>query len=266
MLLFQKWGDYVEQQFLSKLIITKVRSAMTVFTEENAWVKRTNRPCWAIILKYEGETVYTVGKKNIISNANNPVILPKGSSYEWKCVKRGCYAIVEFDCDLTDSNIFAFHIKNSENLLKQFKYIEYAITSKAPMYELRSIKDTYSIILEVTKNYVANYINSDKKQKIQPAIDFIAKNFNKEIRNERLAKECNMSNIYFRKLFKEITGTSPIAYTHHLRITKAQEMLAGDYTKISDIAQNVGYSSIYHFSKMFKKHTGFSPSEYKKQF
>lgn len=142
------------------------------------------------------------------------------------------------------------------------KSIEYEMMSKSPMYEIKSIKDTYSVILTLTENFVSHYINNDKKQKIQPAIDFITKNYNKEIKNDDLAKECNMSTVYFRKLFKEIIGASPIAYTHNLRIEKSKEMLKSDYGSITDIALSLGYNNIYEFSKAFKKHTGVSPSKY----
>jgi AraC-like DNA-binding protein len=43
-------------------------------------------------------------------------------------------------------------------------------------------------------------------------------------------------------------------------------MLKNDYNSVSQIAENVGYNSIYHFSKMFKAYTGISPKEYAKTF
>ena len=49
---------------LSDLIITKVYSATTMYTEKNAKVKRSNRSKWAIVIKYEGKTMYvSKGKK-----------------------------------------------------------------------------------------------------------------------------------------------------------------------------------------------------------
>ena len=54
-------------------------------------------------------------------------------------------------------------------------------------------------------------------------------------------------------------------YVHRLRLKKAKEMLAGDYSSIEEIAKGVGYSSIYHFSKMFKKYYGASPTKYTSQ-
>ena len=78
-----------------------------------------------------------------------------------------------------------------------------------------------------------------------------------------IALLCDISPIYFRKLFQKIYKTSPIKYLIKIRINKAKEFLRGDYLSISDIAKLTGFSSVYTFSKAFKKETGISPSEYK---
>ena len=249
-------------EILSELVITNVRSAMTIFTEKNTRTKRKNRPCWAVILKYEGETVYTVNGKKIVSNANNPVILPKGSTYEWQCIKGGHYAVIEFDCNLEFDGIFGFNIKNNDKILKLFRHIEYEVASKSPLFRMRNIRDIYDIVLVLTENTVVHYVNSEKKQKIIPAIEFIVKNYNREISNDDLARKCSMSTVYFRKLFKEIIGISPMAYSQNLRIEKGKEMLKSDYGSITDIALSLGYNNIYEFSKAFKSRVGVSPSKY----
>ena len=60
-------------------------------------------------------------------------------------------------------------------------------------------------------------------------------------------------------------GTSPIVYTRRLRIEKAKEMLRSDYGTLSDVAQSLGYASLYDFSRDFKKHTGVTPSKYERE-
>ena len=51
-------------------------------------------------------------------------------------------------------------------------------------------------------------------------------------------------------------------YLQTVRMEKAKDMLAGDYMPISDIAESVGFKSIYHFSKTFKNIVGYTPTEY----
>ena len=80
-------------EILSKLVITKIYSVSTMYSESGRKIKRSNRPNWAILIKYEGETVYTTSGKQFISNANNMVVLPKGLSYEAQVVKSGHYSI-----------------------------------------------------------------------------------------------------------------------------------------------------------------------------
>ena len=108
-------------EILSDLIITKVYSATTMYTEKNAKTERNNRPNWAIVIKYEGETLYVSNGKSYLSDINNLVILPKGCSYEWCCTHSGHFSIIEFESELTCSDIFSFSVKNSEKFLKLFK-------------------------------------------------------------------------------------------------------------------------------------------------
>lgn len=247
---------------LSNLVITKVYSASTMYNEKNTKGKRKYRPCWAIVIKYEGETIYTANEKQYVSNINHIIILPKGCFYEWSCIKAGHYAVIEFQSDTACNEIFSFHIKNSEKILNMLKESEYKRALKKPMYEMESIKNVYDVILKLVGAAQKNYVPSNKLQKISPAIDYIAKNYNKEITNDVLANKTGLSTVYFRKLFTELYGISPINYVCKIRIEKAEEMLKSDYGSIGEIAQSLGYLNIYDFSRSFKKHTGVSPSRY----
>ena len=192
------------------------------------------------------------------------IIIPKGCSYEWHCKKSGHCSIIEFQSEMVCNEILSFPVKNSDKILRIYKNLEYKRTLKRPMYEIESIRDAYSVILKLSEATPKKYLPNVKQQKIMPAIDFIAKNYDKEIKNDELAQLTGLSTVYFRKLFSEVYGTSPIAYIHELRIKKAKEMLKSDYGSITDIALSLGYNNIYDFSRAFKKHTRLSPTQYSK--
>ncbi len=254
----------LDKEILSNLVITRFCSASTMYNSENTITKRTDRPSWAMVLKYEGETEYYNNGNKYISNVNNSVILPKGSTYEWTCTKAGHYAIIEFDANFSCNTILSFAIQESDKLLRLFKELEYKQAVNTPMYSVECIRDCYNILLTLVRLSEKKYTPSIKQQKIAPAIDYIIKNCTCSITNRELAELTGMSEVYFRKLFRQIQGTSPIAFARQLRIEKAKEMLKSDYGTIGEIAISLGYQNIYDFSRDFKKHTGVSPTNFLK--
>ncbi len=247
---------------LSNLVITKVHSISTFYTPKDTKNRRNDRPRWAVVIKYEGETVYTTNGKPFLSDLGHVVILPRGCCYDWQCTRAGHFSIIEFESEKTFEEPFSFSVKNGEKILKMFKDLEYKRNLRKPMAELESIRDTYSIILALTQNEEKQYLPTEKQQKISPAIEYISRHYNENITNDALAAIAGLSTVYFRKLFTGVMGVSPIAYVHRFRIEKAKEMLKSDYGTLSDMAQSLGYSSLYDFSRDFKKHTGVAPSKY----
>ena len=247
--------------FLSDLIITRVRSVATMYSPRGSGTGRTDRPRWAIVLKYEGETVYTSGERSICSNASNMVILPAGCSYDWLCTEAGHFAIIEFESPKRLPYPIGIRIKGGDKLLRAIRELEHRRSLKNPTSEMESVRDTYSILLSLMQSG-DKYVPSHKQRKIAPIIEYISQNYNKPFSNDELARIAGLSTVYTRKLFSEITGASPVAYARKLRIEKAKEMLSSDYGTLSDLAISLGYSSLYDFSRDFKKHTGIAPSKY----
>ena len=82
---------------------------------------------------------------------------------------------------------------------------------------------------------------------------------------DEIAQICGVSEGYFRKLFREYSGVNPIEFRQKHRIEKAKQLLLLDTHSIGEIADELNFSDIYHFSKTFKKITGISPQKYAKQ-
>lgn len=252
----------MENNILCDLIIKDIHFVSSLYSAQGRKGKRRNRERWAIILKTKGETIYKNEGKTIKSDIFNPVILPKGSNYEWECVREGGFMAVEFDSELEEKNIFSFNILNSAKLLKLFKEAEYTYTMKKAFYKTECIKIAYEILLVILNASKKEYFPTRKREKLYPAVDYIAKNYNLNISNDDLSALCKISTVYFRKLFKEVFLVSPIAYIHRIRIEKAKELLKSDYGNLSDIAESIGYSDVYQFSKIFKKITGVPPGKF----
>jgi AraC-like DNA-binding protein len=107
-----------------------------------------------------------------------------------------------------------------------------------------------------------NYSTSFDKQKVRSACDYIAKNFeNPNFSCEKLAKECNVSDVHLRRLFNKVLGISPVRYLSNLRFDKARKLLNLSELSVSQIAIECGFSDVYYFSKAYKKRYGHSPTK-----
>lgn len=78
-----------------------------------------------------------------------------------------------------------------------------------------------------------------------------------------VAKAVNTSSFYFCKMFKKVTGLNFTDYVSRVRIEKAKNLLLNPNLRISEIAFEVGFQSLTHFNRVFKKISGQSPSDYR---
>lgn len=89
---------------------------------------------------------------------------------------------------------------------------------------------------------------------------YLAAHYNEPIRLKDLAARASLSVPHVCSEFKRHFGESPIQYVVHQRIGYAKYLLSNRNLTITEIARQVGYEDLYHFSKIFKKHTGVSPA------
>ncbi|WP_170140804.1 AraC family transcriptional regulator [Oceanobacillus arenosus] len=97
---------------------------------------------------------------------------------------------------------------------------------------------------------------------IEFAKEFIQENLDKKLTLDDVANRIGLNATYFSHLFKKETGISFIDFRMQLRMEKAKELIETGNMKITDIANSIGYEDLSHFTKTFKKYTGYSPSKY----
>lgn len=99
---------------------------------------------------------------------------------------------------------------------------------------------------------------------VQCIIQEIRERYAEPITLTDLAKKYGISISHLSGLLKEELQLSFSEYIASKRIQKAKELLAEERLSIEDIAEQVGYSDYFYFTKVFKKNTGISPSKYRK--
>jgi len=97
------------------------------------------------------------------------------------------------------------------------------------------------------------------------AKEFIQEHQTENLRLGQVAKACNTSTFYFCKMFKKVTGINFTDYLSRVRIEKSKNLLLNPNLRVSEIAFEVGFQSLTHFNRVFKKILGQSPTEYRDQ-
>ncbi len=97
------------------------------------------------------------------------------------------------------------------------------------------------------------------------AKEFINEHQAEDLSLTEVAHAVNTSTFYFCKVFKKATGINFTDYVSRVRIEKAKNLALNPNLRISEIAFEVGFQSLTHFNRVFKKITGMSPTHYRAQ-
>lgn len=131
-------------------------------------------------------------------------------------------------------------------------------------------KHPYDLKVEIMKNIdkIFDCILESKdprENSIDDILNYIDRNCNKDISLDQVGEYANMSSYYLSKIFKKETGVNFVTYLTDRKIEIAKEMLVYTDVPIINIALDLSYHEPNYFSKVFKKSTGRTPTEYRKE-
>lgn len=128
--------------------------------------------------------------------------------------------------------------------------------------------DLNSLLEDVSEKMVQkvnNYNNKSLKLILRKAIDYIHEHYNEPVTLNEVAENIYVSTFYISRMFKKELGKSFVDYLNDVRIEKAKELLRDVKYKTYEVAELVGIADAHYFSKLFKKYSGMTPSEYREQ-
>ncbi len=176
-----------------------------------------------------------------------------------------------------NNDINAIRLKLYEFVILLNRYLNKESQQKhaVPNYIFDDLKDIES--RGEARNYIHRYlvgileeIDEQKDSKttnvLDHAIEYIESNYQQGITLEDVAFEIGFSTYYFGKMFKKTYKTSFTDYLTDVRIRKAKELLRNPGITVKDITYEVGYMDPNYFTRVFKKHEGVTPTEYRNQF
>ena len=113
------------------------------------------------------------------------------------------------------------------------------------------------------KGYSFESLN--RKYVVEQIVGYFEDHYSEKISLDTIAENMYLSPFYISKIFKSETGDTPIRHLINIRLERARELLVQEEMSIQEVAAAVGYEDAYHFSKLFKKYYGKSPSQLRKE-
>lgn len=227
-----------------------------------------NRKDYGLAVNLEEEKTYRFENGQTVRvPANGIIFLPKGASYVVKAKRSGgCYAVNFSLAQDIAVEPFSMKMKNPPVFIESFKQAENAWHTKKNGYPEKCKAELYAIIYNMKREYSVEDRPQDRSR-VMPAITHIHANYAVgKISVPKLAALCHLSETVFRENFFAATGTTPIKYINHLRLSRAAELLSSNMYTVKEAMRLSGYEDEAHFSRVFKLEFHVPPKEYKARY
>ncbi len=142
-------------------------------------------------------------------------------------------------------------------------YFATPVVSRRKNKSISSLLSIFAEHLAMTSNQIAVQTAQAEPPSISRAKAFIREHYQEKLSLGQVAGAVHVSVFYFCKLFRKATGTNFTEFVSRTRVEKAMSLLLNPNNRISEIAYEVGFESLTHFNRTFKKFAGESPTQYR---
>lgn len=166
-----------------------------------------------------------------------------------------------------------YHLFDSGQIIQTGNSPEYHQIFRKMIRELQLTKPHYAEYLSMLLQELFIQISRQRpketkhnrliQKEMETATQYFNEHYSEEISIESYAADRHISTCWFIRSFKWYNNVTPMQYILNLRITNAKALLKGTTYTIAEVASIVGYENPLYFSRLFKKHTGFTPSDFR---
>ena len=215
------------------------------------------------------------GQERVVSAGNIIVYLP-GQPQEYVYFKDDKTDVywVHFTGSDVEKIIDYYNIRLSENIIYIGTSPDYQWLFGRIIQEMQLCRPRFeelislllrNIFILISRNIIVeNRADNSLENEVELAMHYFRENYRSEINVEDYALSRGMSASNFYRVFKQISGSTPLQFILKLRLSNAQNLLENSNITLAEIASAVGYENPLYFSRLFHKHIGVSPSEYRK--
>ena len=221
------------------------------------------RPYHALIFRTRGKAEVVQGDDRIRLNKNDVTFVPEECEYGINTLSEEEVIVIHFSATLTATRtITNMHASHPESFATLFEKLLLAWQTRPCGFVYR-MDALFLSILEQLERQSKEMHTDSLEFRIQHSVDVIHENIaNTSFSIDSLATEAGYCVSYFRRVFREEVGASPKEYLTDLRIRHAIALLESGYYSVEQVAELSGFAYAKHFSTIFKRITGRTPSSY----
>ncbi len=144
-------------------------------------------------------------------------------------------------------------------------YFDTKILSSRQHESVVKLLSIFAEHLSMVSNRIVLQEQNAEPPVITRAKQFINDHQTEELSLDQVAKSVHTSKFYFCKMFRKVTGINFTDYLSRVRTERAKNLLLNPNLRVSEIAYEVGFQSLTHFNRVFKRILGQSPTDYRGQ-
>ena len=237
----------------------EIRAVVRYKTETRSWVAK-GRADHIVGIQLRGRAEHTFNFGNFEISEDCVYFLNRRDDYKTE-VSEPCEAFSIHFTTYEDIETPSFCVPSSNpSAIVSILQKAEAAKNSGDTLSLRSL--LYRLAAEI--GYARDKIFSPRDMRMEKAKEYIDSHFKEYACLERAVEESGIGARRFSELFKESFNITPSKYITSQKIEYAKSLLTTGHFAIAEVSEMCSFSDIYYFSKVFKKETGITPSEYRK--
>ncbi len=233
---------------------------------KNVKIMTDKKASSVISYRCRGSATFHTSDHSFTLGAGDLLFIPANLSYTQETAGEELIAVHLDILSRIETNVDVCTFENPQLAEKIFTELYELWQAKETGYHYRCMSLLYDFLCRINQQNRALEAPSAPERKIQRSLTYLHSHYDDNTLSiGKIAAVSGVSEVYFRRLFKQIYQTTPVKYINELRITKSLSLLKIGYYSVAQISSMVGFNDPKYFCSSFKALTGKSPTAYQKQ-
>ena len=247
---------FLEQCHTARLI------SVLSYNSRNKTSEVKGRPYHALSYRVRGGSKFTAGSQELSVDAGQILYMPAGLDYRHHSGQDEVM-VLHFTMENGSESMEVFDA-GEPIFYDLFCSVVRLWQQKQPGYELAAMSAFYKLLYQMHLHFSPD-LSGTALHRLRPALRHIHEHLSDpDLSVPDLCALAGVSDTYFRELFLQVFGTTPLQYINARRVDRACDLLTMGEMRVEETAEVCGFSDAKYFATVFKKYKGCPPSKYKK--